>query len=160
MLQFGTYEEPLIVILDSLDQLSSNHSPNRLLWLPWKLPQYAYIIVSTLPEHKLLARLRTLVPSDSNFIRVPAMGQSLSKEIVLRWLELSKRTLTYDQTQKVQRALAQCSLPLYTKLVYEEVHRWKSSWQPSLTRLENTVTGMINTLLDRMEKVRSGDSIP
>ena len=141
------------MILDSLDQLSTSNQPNRLLWLPWKLPPHAYIIVSTLPENKLLPRLRSLIRSENNFVKVCPLGQSLSHEIVVRWLALSNRTLTHAQMEIVRSALTTCSLPLYTKLVYEEVHRWKSTWAASATHLELTVKGLINMLLDRMEKV-------
>ena len=48
--QCGTPERPLILVLDSLDQLSQNHQPFRLSWMPFELPPHVKLIVSTLPE--------------------------------------------------------------------------------------------------------------
>ncbi|KAH3832823.1 hypothetical protein DPMN_106119 [Dreissena polymorpha] len=45
-------ECPLVVILDSLDQLDTSHNGRSLMWLPVHLPPHCKIIVSSLPEEK------------------------------------------------------------------------------------------------------------
>ncbi len=49
-------------------------------------------------------------------------------------------------------ALAACSLPLFTKLVFEDIKRWKSYHPLELTHLQHTVGGTINKLFDKIEK--------
>ena len=45
------------------------------------------------------------------------------------WLREEKRTLTNQQWKLVESAFNYCSLPLYTKLVFEDVLHWKSYTQ-------------------------------
>lgn len=65
---------------------------------------------------------------------------------------MAKRRLTDSQLNIVTQALSQCSLPLYTKLVFEEVCRWKSYDTIDSAHLESTVKGVISTLLERLER--------
>ena len=48
-------------------------------------------------------------------------------------------------------ALSRCSLPLYTRLVFEEVSRWSSYASADVTQLGATVKAIINTMFDRLE---------
>lgn len=48
----ATKEQPLVIILDALDQLSPLHGARRLTWLPRKLPPHVKFIVSTLPDQE------------------------------------------------------------------------------------------------------------
>ncbi|KAH3895482.1 hypothetical protein DPMN_019647 [Dreissena polymorpha] len=52
LLKHGTAECPLVVILDSLDQLDTSHNGRSLMWLPASLPPHCKIIVSSLPKEK------------------------------------------------------------------------------------------------------------
>lgn len=94
-----------------------------------------------------------LVISDLNFVQILPLGQQLSRSLVKEWLDGAKRDLTQAQYDIVADALSKCSLPLYTRLVFEEVCRWTSFSPPDQTRLQFTVKGIINKLLD---KVRLG----
>ena len=51
---------PVVVILDSLDQLPGGEGGRRLDWLPRKLPDNCYFILSTLPgsEYECLPLLK------------------------------------------------------------------------------------------------------
>ena len=40
---------PVVLVIDSLDQLSAEDGGTRLDWLPSKLPDNAYLVLSTLP---------------------------------------------------------------------------------------------------------------
>ncbi len=80
------------------------------------------------------------------------VGQSVSINIMREWLTIAGRSLTPDQSDVVRNALSQCSLPLYTRLVFQEVCQWKSYTLPSQTVLEFTVKGVINKLFDGVER--------
>lgn len=84
-------------------------------------------------------------------IEVTPLGNDLSLELINSWLKGNSHTLTQDQMNIVKRALKCCSLPLYSKLVYEEVIRWKSYTHPEQTVLELTVKGIINQMFRRIE---------
>ena len=58
---------PVVLMLDSLDQLPADEGGRRLDWLPAKIPDDFYLIMSTLPdaEYECLPRLK--VASSSCF---------------------------------------------------------------------------------------------
>lgn len=51
----------------------------------------------------------------------------------------------------VKQAFKVCSLPLYTKLIFDEVCSWKSYVPKDQTRLENSIKGCISTFFSRLE---------
>jgi len=55
------------------------------------------------------------------FIEVPPLSHDVSVGLVRDWLRQSGRDLTKHQLEIVNDALKQCTLPLYTSLVFEEV---------------------------------------
>lgn len=139
--------------MDGLDQLCPDHRAYGLAWLPSLLPPNVYLVLSTLPyRHELLDTLTTLFPDRNSFIHILSLGPQLSINLVKEWLYSAGRDLTPAQYEIVENALAACNLPLYTTLVFQEVCRWFSYSTPDQTVLEPTVTRIINTLFDRIEK--------
>ena len=67
------------------------------------------------------------------------------------WLKAANRKLTEDQLKIVSQAFESCRLPLYVKLVYEEVICWKSNDPVSVTILSHTVQNIINDFFKRLE---------
>lgn len=59
-------EQPLVIMLDSLDQLSPLHGARKLSWFPRKLPAHVKFIVSTLPdqEYKCFPTLKVIYEID------------------------------------------------------------------------------------------------
>ena len=84
-------------------------------------------------------------------MRITALGSELSMSVVRDRLDAAGRTLTSGQWSLVDTALSNCSLPLYVRLVSEEVCRWSSFQHESDTVLQQTVDDIINTLFDRLE---------
>ena len=153
MLQFATEEHPLVIFLDSLDQLSSAYQAHTLTWLPKVLPPHVHLVVSTLPQYaEILDTLKDIVPNQRNFVKVLPLGPQMGQAVLHDWLKSSGRTLTASQQGVVQRALIKCSLPLYTRLIFEEVCRWKSYTPPMQTQLQDCVTGILNVLFERVER--------
>lgn len=151
LLSKATHEKPFFVFLDSLDQLSAKNRAHKLTWLPRLLPQHVHMVLSILLDlHDILNNLQTKVPPDS-FVHVKSLGQNLSKDILTSWMETAKRKLTDDQQSIVAKAFESCSLPLYVKLVYEQVITWKSFDPARETVLSSTVQEVINDLFKRLE---------
>ena len=150
LLRCADARRPLVLVLDSLDQLSAGHYAHKLSWLPWQLPEHCYVIVSTLPElYSILPNLRKRI-SDSNFVRVQSLGDALGLSIMTSWLKSANRSLTKEQHDFVAATLKQCSLPLYTRLLYEHVSLWRS--YTDVTHVATSIRGIINELFERLEK--------
>jgi hypothetical protein len=62
------------------------------------------------------------------------------------------RDLTNYQWRLVCNAVGQCSLPIFVKLVFAEICRWRSYTKPQDTYLASTVMDSIMLLFERVEK--------
>ena len=49
---YANKKQPLVLILDSLDQLDNVDGGRHLYWLPRKLPANVYLVLSTLPQEQ------------------------------------------------------------------------------------------------------------
>jgi WD40 repeat protein len=146
-------KKPIVILLDSLDQLLPNNNAHLCKWLPTMLPSNLRIIVSTLPEeHEILDTLQTIFPDTSNFVEVPAMPDEAGFEMIDKYLEKKKRTVTEYQTKQIIQAFRKCRGPLYLKLVLDEAVSWNSYTPDHALVLQDTVQGAINQLFDNMEK--------
>ena len=64
-------EKPLVLFLDSLDQLSGAEGAHQLTWFPVHLPDNVKVIASTLPGYYgLLDTLKIMIEDESSFIQV------------------------------------------------------------------------------------------
>ena len=66
-LEKSAEHQPVILVLDSLDQLSLDDSGRQMDWYPRQLPRNVYAILSTLPgeEYQTLPSLRVSLKSQS-----------------------------------------------------------------------------------------------
>jgi len=117
-------DKPLIIFLDSLDQLSEAYNARSLNWLPEKLPENVRLIVTTRPGEYLVA-LRNKLPED-NIFELGPLSLEEGSTLLDRWLEDAGRTLQSFQRKEVLDKFSDCGLPLYLKLAFEEARLWKS----------------------------------
>lgn len=143
--------KPLVILLDSLDQLSKDHAAQKLHWLPKQLPDNVKIVISTYIEsEEIIVLLKSLFKPDS-FILVPKLGEELSCKILKSWMNNKNRSLTAEQFNVIEHAFTQCSLPIYVKLVFEQVMQWKSYTQVDNNSLAYTVKESIIQMFQQLE---------
>lgn len=68
------------------------------------------------------------------------------------WMKTACRDLNNYQWRLVSNAIAKCSLPIFVKLVFAEICRWRSYTRPQETHLASTVMDSIMMLFERIEK--------
>jgi NACHT domain- and WD repeat-containing protein len=125
---------PLIVFLDSLDQLSASQGARGLAWLPRPVPEGVRIVVSTRLGDTLDIMERRGAPVKELGPLSPTDGE----ELLRRWLAGVGRTLQPGQERAVlARFQASKGNPLYLRLASEEARRWKSGQDP-----EDLATGV------------------
>eukprot|EP00794_Sanderia_malayensis_P012962 gene12962-14292_t len=146
-------ERPLILILDSLDQLSPEDGAFQLTWLPTVLPPWVKMIISTLSADKYdcLKKIQCLLPAQC-FVTISRLPLSDAVYIVDRWLLKNQRLLTHEQRRMLLAAFEKCSLPIFLKVSLEKALRWKSYTKPDEIILESTVRGAISSLFERIER--------
>uniref|UniRef100_A0ABM0GQ48 Leucine-rich repeat and WD repeat-containing protein KIAA1239-like n=1 Tax=Saccoglossus kowalevskii TaxID=10224 RepID=A0ABM0GQ48_SACKO len=147
-------ERPLVIFLDSLDQLDTGDGAQQLAWLPTDLPNNVKIVLSTLPEEKYeyYPRLKTILPSSDNFVGVPELAEQDVQDIIQKWFSNENKTLTDNQMQVLVNTCQRCPIPLFLKISFVESCRWYSYSDMNETILQETVRDAIITLFERIEK--------
>lgn len=144
---------PLVLILDSVDQLSATNNAHLMNWLPKKCPQFVKIVISVLPNyHDILPNLRRSLPIDSSYTEVPMLTIGMGKQILEAWLDGLGRTLTDEQFELVLSSFTQCPQPLFLKLIFTEASRWNSYTNVGGLDLGSDVPQAIRLLFQRLER--------
>jgi hypothetical protein len=89
--------------------------------------------------------------SEENFIPVPILTSSDRKDILDNFLQEANRTLTDEQRTFVLEMFEKCPLPLYMKLGFREAVDWTSFRPIEECRLQETIRGSIDQLLQKIE---------
>ena len=149
----ATYESPLIIYLDSVDQLDGpNEESIKLGWMTYELPDHVRMIISCVSEgvceeYDFLSR--TLQKSDGQFLEVKTLSKVLAVDVIDLMLRSSSRALSSVQWKIVKATLDHCTLPIFVKLVFARVSAWKSYTKATL--LSTTVMESIMSLFERVE---------
>ena len=154
LLALARRDRPLLLILDSIDQLMPIYDAFKVAWLPARLPPFVKLVVSTLDEgYNILDNLRAKydMAKGATFLEVKALGEDLGLEVIRKWLEKAGRTITDQQNGTVRTALEACSLPLYARIVFDQIRKWHSYDSPPPGALQPTVQGAICRLYEEME---------
>ncbi|XP_060076678.1 uncharacterized protein LOC132556312 [Ylistrum balloti] len=143
---------PIVILLDSLDQLAAKNDAHSLSWLPTVLPSNVKLIVSTLPEeHGILDTLKDMLPNNECYISVPPLSVTTGKEIVHKYLSQRNRTVTENQLKVLMSYFTQAPGPLYLKLLMDEAVRWKSYTPEHEHVLSGAVRSAISQLFQNLE---------
>ena len=149
-MQLASADKPLIIFLDSLDQLLPNQGARSLSWLPATLPEHVSVIVSTRG-----GTMDTYLNLKNKAVIEEVLGGLTAEEggeLLNSWLDNANRTLQPNQTQAVLEKFkqSQCN-PLYLKLAFEEAKLW-TSYDTQIENLAVGVSGIIeNNMIDRLK---------
>ena len=83
-------------------------------------------------------------------LKVSEMSVQEGETLLTSWLHSIKRRVQQNQLQKVMTLFNNCGLPLYLKLIFEEVRHWKSKDQENQLSLAKDIQGLIKQLFDRL----------
>jgi WD40 repeat protein len=146
-------ERPLLVVLDALDQLMPSDDAHSLFWLPGILPAGCKLLVSALEREGPVGqcqRVAERVFPRAQRVCLGALSEPEADELLRLWLTSAGRTLQPVQHQHVRELFAGCRLPLYMRLVYEEVRRWRS-FEGVPRPLASHTAGLLDDLFDGLE---------
>ncbi|CAL1546622.1 unnamed protein product, partial [Lymnaea stagnalis] len=148
----STARQPVIIFLDSLDQLEDSHEAYTAWWLPVNLPPNIKLIISTLPDcHDILTNLVAAIGQKKNFVEVPVLPDDTSREIVAKYLTLKRRMVSDEQMGFLLDTFRKSPNPLYLKLLMDQAVFWNSCTPMSELVLPNSVRVAINNLFDKLE---------
>jgi signal recognition particle GTPase len=145
-LALASKDNPLILFLDSLDQLSEAYNARNLSWFPEKLPENVRLVVSTRHGEELVI-LRNKLPENS-FKKLEPMSLEEGKNLLEKWLKKAKRDLQQPQRKEVLSGFKTNGNPLYLKMAFEEARKWHSYTEG--ISIKEDIDGIINDLYDRL----------
>ncbi|XP_064634336.1 uncharacterized protein LOC135492092 isoform X2 [Lineus longissimus] len=149
----ATEDQPIILYIDSLNQLSADFDAHRITWLPKELPEHVHLIVSTLPDdrYESYSCLKSAFPKEANFVEVPQMREGDAAVLLEHWLKTANRGLTNEQFDIIIDAFKKCPLPLYLKISYEEALLWPSYMALEKVKLSETIKKAVSVMFARLE---------
>lgn len=149
----------IVLFLDALDQLNATDNARMLYWMPRVLKPNVKLVVSVLetsdadrdrPGRDDPFDLARRIWPDS-LVEVGPMDEAAAADLLGAWLTDAGRTLQPAQSAAVLSCFARCPLPIYLRLAFEEARRWKS-WEGTAHPLNDTVEGLLEQLLSRLER--------
>jgi NACHT domain- and WD repeat-containing protein len=146
----ATADKPLILFLDSIDQLSNTQEACKLIWLPNELPEHVHVIVSTRPEQMREILLMKHIQTEE----LTGLSLSEGNDLLSQWLTSVNRALQPAQRKEVLSKFALSDYnPLYLRLAFEQAKLWTSdSGEPS-EQLALGIRGIIQkNLIRRLAK--------
>ncbi|MFC1805408.1 AAA family ATPase [Planctomycetota bacterium] len=152
-------EQPLILFLDALDQLSDADSGRLLHWIPvGRLPAHVKLVVSCLsdrdegdPAGQPYAELRRHGLPAESFINLDALLEAEARVVLFdRWLPQAGRMVNPVQRARIEQRLssAACRQPIYLRLLFEEARLWRS--YGSVPDLGEGVPALLGQLFARL----------
>ena len=160
ILASASSNQPILIVLDSIDEISTDPDKSSLSWLPTDLPKNCKFLISVTKEpdvqseshdythhyHVLANKFR------ENMLELPELGPELGLKIIYSMMEKNKRILTNFHNRLVLNSLEKCSLPVFCRLIFAEVVRWKSYTTQQNTFLASSVTEAITLLFSNLEE--------
>ena len=150
---------PVVLLVDSADQLSRMHGAHRMVWVPKVLPPNVYMVVSMLTddERSCLANTKKRLTESSCYLELQPLSEFTGDQIMDSHLVRCKRKLTTAQHNWVINAFKNFRHPLFLKLVIDDAKRWSSytplpetRW-PVLGRPRDAVQDAILKLFESLE---------
>ena len=168
------HASPLLLVLDSLDQLDARArggDPAAAPPLNWlsallPLPPHVRLLASTLPDAdlgclKALQGMAALAPAGSfRFIDLERAPPHHWLSTIDAWLAADGRLLQPRQREELDAVLTACPLPLMARLAYAPARTWRSADAPVLRQaapmqaavpLGRSLVDMIGGLFEALE---------
>lgn len=149
----NSHREPLVLILDSVDQLQKTYGAHNMIWLPKWLPARVFVIVSMLSERfECLENTKKRVPYPDNYLELTPMSVTSADMIIDAYLSRVGRTVSTDQRQFILTKFGMFSQPLFLRLTLDFAKSWHSYTTLDDIVLGDTVHSVINLLFAHLEK--------
>lgn len=144
--------ETLVLILDSLDDLSRANNAHKLHWVPKEIPRNVHLVVSTLYGGSPLKRLKAVVSDDKCYFEVEPLNCEQGQDVINACLTIAGRRITSDQTDAITGSFQKSTSILHLKLMVDMAKQWTSYIPMSDIHLGTSAQEAITLFLQTMEK--------
>ncbi|WAR21878.1 NWD2-like protein, partial [Mya arenaria] len=140
-------EKPLTIVLDSVDQLNQTDHAHMLNWLPQKLPKNVTFLISLVTDRTNCFRnLQLVFPFSERFIEMNELQNDVVTDVIMMMNKKYSRHLSKKQKNMIFDQFANCSQPLYLKLLVDMSLSWRSYTDVNQSLLGATIKEAINHL--------------
>uniref|UniRef100_A0A4W4HF53 NACHT domain-containing protein n=1 Tax=Electrophorus electricus TaxID=8005 RepID=A0A4W4HF53_ELEEL len=144
---------PLVLVIDGLDQIPNTNGPLDLTWLPKTFPSNIKLLISSTPTKSgFLSAIKTYFPESTLFFELGLLDSKSCNDMLSALLLAANKRITSGQQMYVNQAIKKCSLPLYVELLYREVCNWSSELEITPETLVPGVHTNIGRFLDYLEE--------
>lgn len=148
-LQWATAEKPLLLFLDSLDQLADT-SAMALSWIPSTVPAHVRLVVSTLPDDGHRECMEYVSHISETRFEVGKLPDGLARNLLDTWLAKRGRTVQPPQAEHLLASVAANPIGLHMALCFDMARHWSSSTDTS-TLLAGTIPELIAKIFEKLE---------
>lgn len=143
---------PLLLLLDSVDQLSPADGAHNMNWLPKLLPPNVFVAISMLSDgYNGLSVMQSVMPHPECFMAIHPLSTESAGKVLDVWLSSVSRALTCDQRSLVLKTFASFPRPLFLKLLFDQTCHWKYHAPLDKVVLPIDIRDAIAKLLQRLE---------
>ncbi|KAJ8312754.1 hypothetical protein KUTeg_010127 [Tegillarca granosa] len=151
LLQRGEFAGMLIIILDSIECISPCDNGHKLEWLPSRIAKNVKIIVSASKRKPdTIERLEN--KCQCTFMELSKLASKDCEDMMKAMMNEVEKRVTHDQWAQIQSRFSECTLPVFVRIIFEEVCRTKSYDENAILQLGLNVEDCINHILTRTEK--------
>ncbi|XP_043927936.1 NACHT and WD repeat domain-containing protein 2-like [Protopterus annectens] len=152
LLTAASKQQPLVLVLDGIDQISNEDNARTMWWLPDRLSPSVKVIISTSTrKHGILNKFKNLYKDSPWFLEVKPQ-QKECIQMFTKCLSAVGRKITSGQQIYVNEGIKQSLLPLYVHLLYKETKCWRSYEDIDEQCLGRSVHENIERLFHKLEK--------
>ncbi|KAM9460844.1 NACHT domain- and WD repeat-containing protein 1 [Clarias gariepinus] len=144
--------ETLVIILDSLDDLSRANNAHKLHWIPKEIPPNVHFVVSTLHDMSPLKRLKALLRDDKCFFEVEPLNCDQGQDIINDCLNVAGRKIAPEQAHAIIGGFQKSGSLLHLRLMVDMAKQWSSYTSTSDIHLGSSVQELISLYLQTLEK--------
>lgn len=151
-------ESKLVIILDSLQDISRNDNSYKLDWLPKHLGKNCKLIMTVSSESdELLTRLRRKFTNQKTYANIDPLNQEQSEHMIRKLLEKKNYRLEPNQLNMLTNFVkTKPVLSLHLKLLSEEFLNWKSYTLLSECILKDNLKAAVAFYLKKLENKFGG----
>lgn len=151
--KIDTKDRPLVIILDSIDQLKDMNDAHAMHWLPVHLPLNVHIVISMIPSiHCCLENILCKMPHTEQYLEIPEMPVDIANDMITIRLRAQNRRITKIQRKFVLSKFENCPHPLYLRMILDQAATWRSTTVTSDLSVGDDITMAINKYFTSLER--------
>ncbi|XP_015742924.1 NACHT domain- and WD repeat-containing protein 1 [Python bivittatus] len=143
--------QPLVLLLDSVEQLHITRNAHRAFWLPKICPPKIHMILTVLQKESEVLQKNTVAPED--YFEMEPLSQEQVGVILSKMLASTGHTLRPTQQELFLQSFAKGGYALQIALAIRQAQHWTSYILLAAPAISSTAMEFVHRLCDHLEVV-------